>query len=124
MQCIRIKRGHSSASSSSSLSVESINKYFERNSSRKSFLRRSFDLVRKNVVRRSEHSSHKGSKTEKNVGGSWFDGGDQNNNRNSQSTVFSTSTEEYTYDGDILSFSTDCDILTQKINPDRQSRER
>lgn len=126
MQCIRTKHRHSSASSSS-LSVESINNfnnYFNRNSRRKSFLRRSFDLVRMNIVRRSENFARIGSKSEKNTEENVLRDGDRNNNRNSRITVFSTSADEYTYDGDVLTFSTNCDILTPKLSQKQRLKER
>lgn len=75
-------------------------------------------------MRRSEHFPRIGSKSEKKTEENLLRDGDQNNNRNSQSTVFSTSTDEYTYDRDVLAFSTNCDILTPKINQKRESKER
>lgn len=111
MQCISAKRGQSS--SASSLSEETLNKYFARKSNRKSFLRRSFDVVRKSVVRRSEYLSRRSFKADPNE--NHFDIDDHNNNANmlSKESLFinAIANEENTYDGEnILIFSTNCDI--------------
>lgn len=123
MQCIRTKRRHSPASSTS-LSAESLNKvdkYFKRGLHRKSFLRRSFDLVRKNVIRRSVNLLWNDSKSERN----WFDNGDHNNNKNGANTEFDASKQlQITYgEGDALSFSTDCDMPDAR-DKQRRSNER
>lgn len=114
MQCIRGNPKLSTASSTS-LSAKSINIYFERHSSRKSFLRRSFDVVRKSVARQSLNLSRRSLKTGKSIRDVF---GDHNNNRNSQDTVFvyskSGEGSVNTYDGDILTFSSDWDIIDSR----------
>lgn len=135
MQCIRANRRQSSASSSmtstSSHSTESLIKYLEQSLNRKSFLRRSFDLVRRSFVRQSRSFSPKGSKTEKfrRQTEGCLSNNDQNNNRHSAPTLFTTSTSDTfknrTYVGNVLSFSTDCDIFTSnRKKTKQQSRER
>lgn len=121
MQCIRANRRQSSASSTS-LSMESINIYFQRNSNRKSFIRRSFELVQKSVVRRSVNLSRRNSKSEKTI----KESDDHNNNRHSQGTVPLTSIpgegHKNTYDGDdILTFSTNSVII--KSNTKKLKRQ-
>lgn len=137
MQCIRANRRHSSASSSttttSSNSTESLIKYLEQSLNRKSFLRRSFDLVRKSFVRQSfvRSFSPRGSKKEKfrRQTEGCLSNNDQNNNRHSAPTLFTTSISDTfknrTYVGNVLSFSTDCDIFTSnRKKPKQQSRKR
>lgn len=117
MQCIRTKRRRSSGTSS--LSEESFNtmkQFFERSNNQKSFLRRSFDRVRKNVIRRSVYLTWNGSKTEK----IWGDNDDHNNNKNSTE---SNAAKPFTYgEGDALSISTDCDMPDSK-NHQKRSKE-
>lgn len=57
MQCFRGNNDHSPPLSpmQSSVSMDSLNKYFPKRINRKSIVRRSFEIVRKNVVRHSQH---------------------------------------------------------------------
>lgn len=114
MQCIRTKRRRSSGTSS--LSEESFNtmkQFFERSNDRKSFLRRSFDRVRKKVLRRSVHLTWNGSRSEKN----WLDNDDHNNN---STNTESNAAKPFTYgEGDALSISTDCDMPDSKSHHKR-----
>lgn len=97
-------------------SFNTIKQFIERSANRKSFLRRSFDRVRKNVLRRSEYLTWNGSKSEKN----WI--GDQNNNKNGINSE-SNATKPFTYgEGDALSISTDCDMPDSK-NHQKRSKE-
>lgn len=127
MQCIRVKRGDSPASTPPSLSMESLDNYFERSLNRKSFLRRSFDLVRKNVVRHSHNLSRKVSKTGTTSQRSSLSIDDQNNNkRHSSASVTSLRVPANTYGGgrDSLVISTDCVISPSKSKKRRLRRLR
>lgn len=104
MHCIRSPREN--ASSTRALSIDSLNKYFQKTINRRSFLRRSYDIVRKNVARRGHIATDRRRfKSEKTLHG----GGDS-----------SLSIVEYyrnTYGGsddDVLVISTDSDIV--KLN--------
>lgn len=113
MQCFRANRGQSSASSKT-LSIESLNSFLGRHSNRKSFIRRSFDLVRKSVVGRNVNVSRRSLNMEKSLDQHF---GDHNNNLHSSAN---------TYDGDISIFSTDCDIVKSNTKRLKQqfSKER
>lgn len=131
MQCIRGSRKQSSDSSSTtstSQSMDSLIKYLEQSLNRKSFLRRSFDLVRKSFVRPYRHFPRNGLKNEKwrrTNEGNRYD--PNNNSRHSAPILFSTSARDtyqnHTYDVDVLSLSTNCDIFTSKrIKPNKKDR--
>lgn len=137
MQCIRGNREHSPDSytptlRSSSVSMESLIKYLEQSVNRKSFLRRSFDVVRKSFVRSNRSFSRKGSKTVKKRSQSVHHPhrNDSNNNRHSAPTIFTTSTPNkcpnHTHGEDILIFSTDCDISAsiRRNQPKRRNERR
>lgn len=124
MQCFHVNRGQSSASSKT-LSVE----FLERNSNRKSFIRRSFDLVRKSVVGRNVNVSRRSLNMEKTLDDQHFD--DHNNNRHSALSKNSVKEPANTYDGDVSIFSTNCDIVKsntkgvrQQFSKERSSKER
>lgn len=121
MQCIRSNRGHSPSITSSS-SIEPSNKYFNRTKRRQSFLRRSFNLVRRNVVRHSLNLSRTNSKTRKSS--SSID--DQNNNFNSRASMTSVDDTATTYDRGSLAISTVCDILVsnKRSNQHQQIKDR
>lgn len=131
MQCIRGNRKQSSASSSTTSttqSMDSLIKYLEHSLNRKSFLRRSFDLVRRSFVRPHRHFPRNGLKNEKwrrTNEGNRYD--PNNNSRHSAPILFSTSApdtyQNHTYDVDVLSLSTNCDIFTSKrIKPNKKDR--
>lgn len=124
MQCIRASRGHS-PSTTSSLSIESSNEYFNQTLRRKSFLRRSFNLVRRNVARHSLNLSRKNSKTRKIPSTNSSSIGDQNNNLNSRDSTTSVDDTTTTYGRGSLSISTVCDILvSNKKNQHQQIKNR
>lgn len=123
MQCLRINRDDTPVPTPSSLSLESLDKYFERTLNRRSFLRRSFDLVRKNVIRHSQHLSRKTSRTGHTLGGRSFSDDDKNNNHH-PSSIRSRKYSGGTYGvgGDAFAISTDCDISMLKLKKHKQRR--
>lgn len=122
MQCIRGNDDDSPPLSPmrSSVSMNSLNKYLSKRINRKSLVRRSFEIVRKNFVRHSQYllpqNSGKGRKIVKKSG---LSQNERNNNR---------STDQYFSDtycgggGDIFVISTDSDILTSNTNGRSQLR--
>lgn len=133
MQCVRGNNDSSPPLTpiQSSVSMGSLNEYFSKRFNRKSFMRRSFEIFRKNVVRRSSSFlPRKNSKARKIWKRSGLNVIDLNNNRNgfdnSQISVqtIDQHSSANTYcngDGDILVISTDSVILSSnKPNASRK----
>lgn len=113
MQCFRGNNNRSPPLTplrSRSLSIDSLNKYFANTINRKSFVRRSFEIVRKNVLRQSQYLLRQnGIKVRKAFKRSELRQNDPNNNRPFSNT--------YCDDGSgggegVFVISTDDDILT------------
>lgn len=131
MQCFRStnnrspSQSHSPSIRSRSLSIDSLNKYLSNTINRKSFVRRSFEIVRKNVLRQSQHLLRRNSvKVRKLFKRSEQNHNDPNNNRSSfDDSRFVNQHFSNTYctddgGGGGVSFvtSTDADILTSNAN--------
>lgn len=128
MQCIR-GNNNRSPSITTSLSLDSLNEYFSKRINRKSLMRRSFEFVRKNIVRSSKYLLPKNSfKARKVLTGSGVSNNDLNNNRFSynDSQILSQTTDQHlrnTYcdgGGDVFEISTDSDILMSNTNSRKQ----
>lgn len=134
MQCFRSAKNrspsHTSSLRSRSLSINSLNKYLSNTMDRKSFLRRSFEIVRKNVLRQSQHLLRRNSaKARKLFHRS--DHNDPNNNRSSyDDTQFINQHFPNTHRSDDddggggggFVTSTDADILATNAKNRRQYR--
>lgn len=128
MQCIR-GNDHSPPVSPmrSSISMDSLNKYLSRRIHRKSLVRRSFEIVRKNFVRHSQYLLPQNrTKVREIVKKSGSSQNERNNHRPSYDDNFQTTDQHFsnTYcgDGDIFVISTDSDILTSNTNNRKQFR--
>lgn len=108
----------------SSLSLESLNKYFERTLNRRSFFRRSFDVVRKNVIRHSQNLSRKSRTGGHTLRGRSFSDDDKNNNKHRPNSIRSRNYSDGTYGdgGDAFVISTDCDMSMLKLRKQKQRR--
>lgn len=130
MQCFRSTSNRSPPLSlrSRSLSIDSLNKYLSNTINRKSFVRRSFEIVRKNVLRQSQYLLRRNSvKVRKLFERSEFRHSDPNNNRSSyDDSEFINQYFSNTHcngddggsgsGGGIFVTSTDTDILTSNAN--------
>ena len=132
MQCIRGNNNRSPPLSPirTSLSMDSLNKYFSKRTNRKSLVRRSFEIIRKNVVRHKQYLLPQNStiarKAKKKNG---LIQNDQNNNQPSccNSEALAQNTDQhfsntYGVGGDVFVISTDSDILTSNTNSRQQFR--
>lgn len=128
MQCFRSNNNRSPPEPQSlsmrsvSLSNDSLNKYFSKSINRKSFVRRSFEIVRKNVLRQSQYVLRRNSVKVRKL---FKRSEDPNNNRSSYDDSRFTnqhySNTHCTDDdggggGDSFVTSTDADILTSNAN--------
>lgn len=117
MQCVRGSRSPPLSPMQSSLSMDSLNKYFTRRTNRKSIVRRSFEIVRKNVVRHGQYLLPQKKTKAKKWKGSRLN---IDSNRLSYDSSFSTQTMDsantYCVGGDDFVISADSDILTANPN--------
>lgn len=131
MQCFRGNNNRSPPLSPSirsrSLSIDSLNKYLSNTINRKSFVRRSLQIVRKNVLRQSQYLLRQNSmKVRKVFKRSELSQNDPNNNRSShndsptQNQHFSNTYCDDDGGGDVFIMSTDADILTSNTNSREQ----
>lgn len=128
MQCFRGNNNRSPPLTplrSRSLSIDSLNKYFANTINRKSFVRRSFEIVRKNVLRQSQYLLRQnGIKVRKAFKRSELRQNDPNNNRSSYDDSQLTNRQfsnTYCDDGSgggegVFVISTDDNILTPNTN--------
>lgn len=132
MQCIRGNNNRSpplspTQSTLSLDSLDSLNKYLSKRINRKSLVRRSFEIVRKNFVRHSQYLlTQNSTKVRKLVKRSGLNQNDLNNNRpsydNSSQTIDQHFSNTYGGDGDVFVISTDSDILTSNTNSRKHFR--